>query len=241
MFREKNGTIFRKKIPVKLTAKTYIDPPTTRLSNNFLKLTEYFESLKKVVEYLETLENIYIATLGPTGTSSEAAACYFLKALRKPPKNYLLFPSYEEASNNLFVGTANLLLVANAYRGIDKIYMNLNFELLLSFILETPVYGLAKKKGIQLSSSRPLKIATHHAPSSLIPWFISETGKNYQVIEANSTSDAAKRVIQGEVDLCLTNINAVKQYSLEFISRVRTICMLWSVFTLNQNQKSDLL
>ena len=225
--------------PGKFAAEKYTKTTPARVSNNFSNLTEYFESWKKVVEYLENLNNVYIATLGPAGTSSEAAASYLLKALKKPSKNYLLFSSYEEACNSLFVGSANLLLVANAYERIDRLYMNMDLKLLLAFIWETPSYGIAKKRGTQLSSSYPLTIATHHAPSSLVPWFIPEKGTNYQLMVTNSTSEAAMRVTKGEVDLCLTNINSVNQYGLEFISRVRTICMLWSIFTLNHNPEND--
>ncbi len=46
----------------------------------------------------------------------------------------------------------------------------------------------------------------------------------------NSTSEAALRLKSGEVDLCLTTENAVKEYDIEFISPTRTILMLWSVF-----------
>ncbi len=231
----------QKRFSITLTNQTQTNSISTQINNSTSKLIEYFDRSKKIVERLENSSNIHIATLGPKGTSSEAAACYLLKTLKKTPTSYLLFSSYEEACDNLSIGPANLLLVANAYKAIDKIYMNANLKLLLSFMWETPLYGLAKKKESQLVDDRPLKIATHHAPSSLIPWFSDKVVKSYKIVEVNSTSEAAIQVIKGDSDLCLTNMNAVDRYGLEFMSRLRPICMLWSVFALRKNQEDNFL
>ncbi len=176
------------------------------------------------------LEQVEIATLGPSGTSSEASAKFLLTTLKDEHGKYSLFPSYEEAYESLVSGVSNVLLVANAYKGIDKFYMSKDIQFLFPFIFETPLYGVAKRPHEKLNRSRPLVVATHHAPSSLLPWFLADFDIKYEILFVNSTSEAAVKLQKGEVDLCLTTANAAQKYNAEFISPTRTILMLWSVF-----------
>lgn len=188
----------------------------------------------KLFSSLFFLDQLEIATLGPSGTSSEASAEYLLSSLKAEHGKYSLFPSYEEAYESLVSGVSNVLLVANAYKGIDKFYMSKDIQLLFPFVFETPLYGVAKRPGEELDTERPLVIATHHAPSSLLSWFLADFDMKYEVLFVNSTSEAAVKLQKGDVDLCLTTENAVKKYNIEFISPTRTILMLWSVFGRNQ-------
>ncbi|OIJ21867.1 hypothetical protein BKP45_04010 [Anaerobacillus alkalidiazotrophicus] len=185
------------------------------------------------MKIIEQFSHVNIATLGPTGTSSEAAARYLLSFLKKSQGGYTLFPSFEEASNDLVNGNSNILLVANAYERIDELYMSQDLKFLFSFVFETPLYGITKRRGEDLAKNRTLKIATHHAPLSLIPWFLKNIDRNYEIVLVNSTSEAAIKVQTGEVDLSLTTANAAQEYGLEFISPTRTILMLWSIFAPN--------
>lgn len=176
------------------------------------------------------LEQPKIATLGPSGTSSEASGEYLLSLLKVEQGKCSLYPSYEEAYESLVSGISNLLLVANAYKGIDKFYMSKDIQFLFPFVFETPLYGVAKRPCEKLDRSRSLIIATHHAPSSLLPWFLTDLDIQYEVLLVNSTSEAAIKLHKGEVDLCLTTENAAQKYNVKFISPTRTILMLWSVF-----------
>jgi prephenate dehydratase len=183
----------------------------------------------KLFSSLFFLDQLEIATLGPTGTSSEASAEYLLSSLKAEHGKYSLFPSYEEAYESLVSGVSNVLLVANAYKGIDKFYMSNDIQFLFPFVFETPLYGVAKRRE-ELDTGRPLIIATHHAPSSLLPWFLADFDMKYEMLLVNSTSEAALKLQKGDVDLCLTTANAVEKYNIEFISPTRPILMLWSVF-----------
>lgn len=186
---------------------------------------------QKIISSLNFLEKPKISTLGPSGTSSEASAKFLLSTLEEDNGEYSLFPSYEEAFENLLSGESNILLVANAYRGIDKFYMSKDIQLLFPFVFETPLYGVAKRPFENLDLGRPLVIATHHAPSSLLPWFLAGLDIEYEVLLVNSTSEAATKLQNKEVDLCITTAIAAKKYNAEFISPTRTILMLWSVFS----------
>ncbi|MBA4538129.1 hypothetical protein H1Z61_13535 [Bacillus aquiflavi] len=193
---------------------------------------------KKLISSLSCLRQLEIATLGPSGTSSEASAKYLLSSLKSEHGTYLLFPSYEEAYESLVSGQANILLVANAYKGIDKFYMSKDIQFLFPYVFETPLYGVAKRPSEELASGRPLVIATHHAPSSLLPWFLADFDMQYKIQFVDSTSKAAIKLQNREVDLCLTTANAAKKYHAEFISPTRTILMLWSVFGMNSTKVS---
>ena len=70
-----------------------------------------------------------ISTLGPSGTSSEHAARYFLKSFGT--KSFgtdncriLLYPSYRDAARSVSVGESEYLVVANAFHGINDFYMD---------------------------------------------------------------------------------------------------------------------
>ncbi|MCR6104994.1 hypothetical protein HXA34_01680 [Salipaludibacillus agaradhaerens] len=195
--------------------------------------SEWEKQTSSFMKIIEQFSNVTIATLGPTGTSSEAAAKYLLSFLTKSQGKYTLFPSFEEAYHDLVSGNANILLIANAYERIDKFYMSQDIKFLFSFVLETPLYGITKKKGEAIDNDKTLKIATHHAPSSLIPWFLKGMKGDYDILLVNSTSEAAMKLQKGEVDLSLTTANAAQEYGLEFISPTRTILMLWSIFVPN--------
>lgn len=195
-------------------------------------LDDWQQQLLLSLKYIKSFYQIHVATLGPTGTSSEAAASYFLSKIIKSKKaNLSLFDSYEKAFKSVINGSTNILIIANAYDKIDKIYMSPELQFLFSFVLETPLYGVAKLPNYKLPKNRSLKIATHHAPSSLIPWFLSSLQIEYETVFVNSTSEAALSTKRGEVDLCVTNLCAAQKYGINFISRTRSICMLWSLFS----------
>jgi len=85
--------------------------------------------------------------LGPEGTSSEAAAQYLISQLSDDRVKYTLFSTYEEAYEDVISGDSNVLIVANAYKGIDKFYMSTSVQFLLSFVFQTPLYGVAARPG----------------------------------------------------------------------------------------------
>ncbi|MDR6226018.1 prephenate dehydratase domain-containing protein [Desmospora profundinema] len=198
------------------------------------------QQLEPLIAKLRAFPQIRMSTLGPEGTSSEAAAQYLIAHLPDKQVECTLYPTYEEAFEDLVNNRSNLFIVANAYQGIDQFYMSLKVRFLLPFVFETPLYGVAAKLRSPWLNKSPLTISTHHAPSSLIPWFLPHLKKEYELIPAHSTSEAARKVQRGEADLCITTANACRKYGLEFISRTRRIVMLWSVF-IPENIKMDKL
>jgi len=174
--------------------------------------------------------NCPIHTLGPSGTSSEYASHFFHRWMSDNYSNshheIYLNDSYELARNKI-KDEKGLLIVANAYPKINNFYMDTRLKLLATFLHDTPLYGLVANKKLP---DRPLYVASHPAPIPLIEELLPEGLLIEQVIEMPSTSAAAQAVVSGKVDVALTNEIAARIHKLEFISRIRPIYMLWSVF-----------
>lgn len=172
-----------------------------------------------------------VGTLGPAGTSSEYAARHLWTC---GPENrpegpvVRLYDTYEEAAEALAAGSVSHLVVANAYAGVNAFYMDPSFELVGAFVLDTPHYGLARARSHRVP--RMPAIATHPAPRTLVQELLPERYEVGKVVLSDSTSAAALAVTRRAVDLALTTAPSAALYDLEFVSRTRTILMLWSVF-----------
>ncbi|GAB7260281.1 MULTISPECIES: bacilysin biosynthesis protein BacA [Dickeya] len=177
--------------------------------------------------------NCPVHTLGPSGTSSEYASQFFHRWMSDNYANSYheihLNDSYELARNNI-EDEKGLLIVANAYPKINDFYMDTRLKILATFLYDTPLYGLVANKTLP---DRPLYVASHPAPIPLIGELLPDGLRIEQVIEMSSTSAAAQAVVSGEVDVALTTEIAARIHKLNFISRIRPIHMLWSVFASN--------
>ncbi|HEX4791043.1 MAG TPA: hypothetical protein VH372_21460 [Actinospica sp.] len=175
---------------------------------------------------------IRIATLGPRGTSSEAAATELATTLAfrgHETVRVLLSDSYEEAAAEVLEDRANLMLVANAYAGVSEFYMNPRFQLAAVFVKDTPNYGLASLKPLE-DGEGPMVVASHPAPIPLIDELLPDGLAVAEVVTELSTSAAAEAAASGRVDAALTTLPAATLHGLTFFSRTRPIRMLWSVF-----------
>ncbi|NHB97288.1 prephenate decarboxylase [Photorhabdus stackebrandtii] len=180
----------------------------------------------------EIFDVLNIATLGPSGTSSEQSAIRFgeFAIENKVAKSYqvVLCNTYEEASSQIILKDCQALVVANAYYNISEFYMDNRFNLSAAFLNYTPNYGIAIRDELTKDN---IVIATHPAPKALIPELLPDSLKIADIIFKDSTSSAAKAVANLEVDAALTTEVAAKLHKLKFISHIRPIKMLWSVFT----------
>ncbi len=178
-----------------------------------------------------------IATLGPSGTSSEAAARHLLdwaaQSLDARCEDVQLLPTYEHAAEAVLTRSATHLLVANAYREINDFYMDPRLKIAAAYRFNTPNYGLAKARGATVSSR--IDVATHPSPIPLIEELLPAGMTVSVVVAMPSTSAAAAAVAANEVDVALTTDVAAEIYDLEFISRTRPIEMLWTAFALTNN------
>ena len=178
-----------------------------------------------------------LATLGPAGTSSEAATLWLAKdlGLREPSDRVLLCPSYEAAQQAVLDGEAARLVVANAYSASNRFYMDARLRLERAFVYDTPTYGIAARPGRTLPL-RP-RVVTHPAPEQLIPRLLPAGYLPERIEHVASTSTAAIRVAEGSADLALTTSPAAHLHDLSFVSPRRAIRMLWSVFARAQSTR----
>lgn len=181
-----------------------------------------------------------VGTLGPTGTSSETAATLLWRQLCDLPSEpqITLYETYEQAGEALLAGDVSHFVVANAYRGVNEFYMDARLALAGVFIMDTPLYGLAKSRRRETVPAAP-SIATHPAPVPLITQLLPARFRQGQVLIMSSTSAAAMAASGGRTDLALTTETSVATYDLEFISRTRPIRMVWSVFVADDEPGDD--
>jgi prephenate dehydratase len=177
-----------------------------------------------------------IATLGPAGTSSEQAAMFLWVGHHhgEPPAIHLS-ATYEEAGDAVISGAASHVVVANAYAGIHRFYMDPAFSIVGAFLMDTPLYGIAVSPERQIPSVA--RISSHPAPIPLIRELLPTAYSVAEILHATSTSAAAIQAHRGEADMALTTEPAATANALKFISRTRSIRMLWSVFTLTPAQQ----
>jgi hypothetical protein len=170
-----------------------------------------------------------VATLGPAGTSSEQAAHHLWQHLAADGDPVIqLYDTYEQAGDAIRTGEASHLVVANAYANVSVFYMDTRLALSCAFIQDTPPYGIARRRGGSVPSNP--RIASHPAPIPLVEQLLPAHFTGREIVRMTSTSASAAAVREGVVDLALTTQPATDRYDLEFISRTRTIRMLWSVF-----------
>ncbi len=172
-----------------------------------------------------------IVTLGPRGTSSEAAAAALAATLAGRGHESVrveLSQRYEDAAARVLGGSAELVVVANAYANVSEFYMEPRLQLTAAFVKDTPNYGLAAAKPVDAVGV--LTVASHPAPIPLIEQLLPEGMKVAEVVPALSTSAAAEAAADGRVDAALTTVPAAGLFGLRFFSRTRPIRMLWSVF-----------
>ncbi|MEN3586373.1 hypothetical protein [Streptomyces sp. WMMC905] len=172
-----------------------------------------------------------VGTLGPRGTSSEAAARHFvrLSGSDDPQLPVHLFDTYEEAGAALRDARVSHLIVANAYQAVNQFYMDPALTLANVFVMDTPLYGIAVARNGTVPDSPT--IATHPAPEPIIGQLLPSAHTTHKVIHTASTSAAAQAVTDGLADLALTTAPSAELHGLRFISGTRPILMVWSAFT----------
>lgn len=191
------------------------------------------------------VETPTMGTLGPPGTSSELAAKTLASRFGEPDSGKAdsgsprvrLFDTYEKAGVALRARLVTHLVVANAYKAVHEFYMDPDLQLSMVFVLDTPMYGIAKPRGAGTPPPSPT-IASHPSPVPIIGQLLSGSD-THVVVPTDSTSAAALAAAEGRVDLALTTAPAAQRYGLEFITRTRFIRMVWSVFVRSDLVTSD--
>ncbi len=167
-----------------------------------------------------------IATLGPSGTSSEYAAKFISECLKG---DVILYDTYEAAAASLSAPDNNdFLLVANAYSGVNRFYISRVLQPVAAFFHDTQPYVLACLDGTNLDRD-DLKVASHPAPSHLAQELLP--GRCIQVVPVPSTVRAAELTAEGQCDACITTLPTSERMRLSVVEQgMQCIPMLWTIF-----------
>lgn len=188
---------------------------------------------------LLTQDEVSIATLGPEGTSSAAAANVFAQSVAGEVVSSL-FPTYEEAAISVVEGRADYLIVANAYAGVNRFYISDQLIAASVFPMKTPPYGVAVAAR-KRNSSREVSLVSHPAPLHLVEYWFKHSPFSVKMRSANSTGEAADIVASGRADACITTDTARQRAGLVFISPTVSIHMLWTVFVRRDHETAQCL
>ncbi|MCL2151409.1 MAG: hypothetical protein FWH57_00365 [Oscillospiraceae bacterium] len=194
---------------------------------------------EKLFKYIEKKNSVTMATLGPRGTTSSEAAMAFKKYIEQ--RNHLanlkidLYDSFELALDEVHKRNADFILLPNAYGKMTSFYWDTSIELGFVFTNETPEYGIAIMDKRKLLNKSTLTISTCKAVEHLLQELMDTTefrDRDFEIVEASSTTKSLALLEEGKVDLTLTNDTSLKNSKAYFISITKQTDVLWSVFML---------
>lgn len=174
-------------------------------------------------------EAIRIATLGPNGTCSERAALYYAEN-KKIKSETILCDSFEIAIQKLMYDEVDMVIIPSAYRELAEIvFGNMeNIKLAEVFLYSTPGLVIATKQN-DIGVNEIKTMATHSSPSILAKKICPYA----KLLYCSSNSASANRVINGEVDACVTTRICVEMNKLHIVKDFGEIPMGWNVFKKN--------
>ena len=178
-----------------------------------------------------------IVTMGPQGTTSSEAAKYFrnyaINELGAVNMNISLYDTFEIALQELKRGKADFIILPNAYGKMTNFYWDNSLELIFTFIITTPDYGIAAFDVNEVNKKDRISISTCKAVEHLIDKMLEDINmkdKNYEIVEAYSTTKALRLLEEGKVDLALTNNSSLEGSKASFVTPTMHTEVLWSVF-----------
>lgn len=166
-----------------------------------------------------------IATLGPEGTCSEAAAKHYINLKNLVNAKINLTVSFETAIDMLVGNHVDVVIIPSAYSKLSEIiFVNYyEIEIVDTFLFKTPDLVVVTSKDNKI----PIKmsISCHSTPV----WLIKKDYPNADIVNAKSNSDAANILLANQVDACLTTIICAVKNNLQILHNYSGINMSWNV------------
>lgn len=194
------------------------------------------EKRQKLFNYTDG-RNIKLVTMGPKGTTSSMAAEYLkkyaLNNMNAASVEIMLYDTFESAAVELKKENADFILLPNAYGKMTNFYWDITLELIFTFIIQTPEYGIAAMSLDSVKLKDHVTIATCKAVEHLVSEMWPKLGmeeKDYTIIEAYSTKKSLMLLEEGKVDFALTNDTSLVGSNAYFITDTMHTEVLWSVF-----------
>lgn len=195
-------------------------------------IAPFIDEMDKFENIVSKISKVKVGTLGPEGTSSHFALDYLLgnEVFKNKNVEIKLWDDFEIVNTNLLNGEIDLMLVPNAYENITKMYWNIDLKNVLSFVLQTPGYGLAISNDVDSCKSN-IKIGVCNPVKCLVDGYCKQLGiEEYDVISAKSTMDAARMCSESLVDYAVTNATSVSRMNLKFITDCFSAEVVWTLF-----------
>lgn len=145
----------------------------------------------------------------------------------------MLYDTFESAAVELKKENADFILLPNAYGKMTNFYWDITLELIFTFIIQTPEYGIAAMSLDSVKLKDHVTIATCKAVEHLVSEMWPKLGmeeKDYTIIEAYSTKKSLMLLEEGKVDFALTNDTSLVGSNAYFITDTMHTEVLWSVF-----------
>lgn len=208
-------------------------------------MSPFIEQFEKFKFELRHKSSLKIVTLGPVGTSSNCAALFLVDELSKVNSacNYSidLKDNFNEVYEQLRCNKTDYALVPAAYERITDFFWCKDFSNVLSFIYETPKYGIISKNDYVFSKSIDVKIASCPAVEKIVNFIGKDIQENYnlELVRTFSTAQAAEFVANGITDIGVTNESSYEIYKgkgIKFITPRYSAKILWVIF---KNNKLD--
>ena len=170
------------------------------------------------------MNNLPIATLGPSGTCSDFVLARNLFRFGSSV-TIALFSTYELALEAVEQDIAQAALVAAAYPGFNELVFKKPHLTVISdsFVEETPPLIVAS---LTLLKQTPRTIACFRAVTPLA----KDLYPDATLVPALSNSDAARIAYNGETDAALTTAPAATSHGLMELHSFGSVPMAWVVF-----------
>ena len=212
------------------------DQRASRITGLDLFAAEYRSSAAEFVRALSDSGRATLGTLGPVGTSSHHAVDHLCHRLAEfgmvAPFDVRLHPSFDLLLDELTAGQTRYALVPSAYQNATAFHWHPGVRLLFHFVHPTPAYGLAARRGVPLTGSATVSVATVPEVRSLYHSMRPADlhGRGIRWVDAGSAVGAAALLAEGVVDLALTNENGRSRYQLDWLSYRPGALIVWLLF-----------
>ncbi len=148
-----------------------------------------------------------VRTLGPAGTNCEAAARHWIRA-QSLNANISLHDTLESAMDLVLQEERSALLGCVVYPDLHNLVFPYLSRMQLADVFLYNTFNM-------ILATRPRQtdyklVATHPAPQALVK-------DDYQIVLANSNSEAARLCATGQVDACITTLPAAKAQGLDLV------------------------
>ncbi len=194
-------------------------------------MNAYWSIAQDLCAYIANYPALSIGLLGPQGTSSDYALDRMINTLNiEKNKLKVLVNNFDNLYKDIHSGDVDLAMVPAAYTLATRFFWSSRLQLMGAVVEKTPDYHFCCKSG----NKNMYVIATCSAVSHLLDeCFSAIAHQPYEIMTVSSTAEAAKAVLVGQADACITNALWRNKMNFQSLSVVSGVDMVWLFFRKN--------